>query len=460
MKSLNLKLAKIKRKFLSLILVSNLTLVIAISASQDTATLSADINEATSESSLPQPISQEEPPKIDPTDTFIEDELVVKFKESLPSSSKQEILKSENATVARELPKTRVTILKVDSTNREKILEAYEKNPNIEYVVPHYVYRLTGGGGGGGGCFPNDFYYCNNDQYGLRQILAPNGWNLNKGASATAIAILDSGVDYTHYDMCLSPCGRVVKGWDLVLPFEFPNDPMDEGGHGTKVASIVGANTNNAVGIAAVDWYAKIVAFRVADPLGLADPDLIAEGIRMAVDENYGAEMAVINISIAGQGDDPTLRDAVSYALGQGVNIVAAVAHDGTTNRNCFMGFPAAYNGVISVAATNESNGFATGCTQHTKDGRAYQKLQVTAPGAGIFTLEMGGTQGRQSGSSTSFAAPFVTGIMSILSTCSRTPYTDLIQYVDDLGAAGWDSTYGYGRVNLYNALRFGSCFN
>ena len=117
------------------------------------------------------------------------------------------------------------------------------------------------------------------------------------------------------------------------------------------------------------------------------------------------------------------------------------------------MGFPAAYFGVISVAATQQTNGWWSGCTGNVKSGVTYQGIQVTAPGYDIYTLKMNNGVGYASG--TSFASALVSGVASVLVSCTdpTTAVYDLLLGSDDYGSTGWDTTYGYGKVNLFKAL-------
>ena len=229
------------------------------------------------------------------------------------------------------------------------------------------------------------------------------------------------------------------------------DEDQDGLGHGTEVAGIIGALTDNVLGIAGINWGTKIVVIRVATNRGQASEFDVAEGIFDALDRG----VYVINISIAFPNDNLTLRNAIQATSGR-VIVVAAVKNSTTTG--CFMGFPAAYFGVISVAATNQNDVWSSGCTGNIKDGVRYQGLQLTAPGRDIYTLRMNNGLGYDSG--TSFSAAFVSGVASILMDCISPTDTsfDLILGSDDLGSPGWDITYGYGRLNLYKAL-LRTCF-
>jgi subtilisin family serine protease len=108
----------------------------------------------------------------------------------------------------------------------------------------------------------------------------------------------------------------------------------------------------------------------------------------------------------------------------------------------------------MSVAATEMDYTWYSGCTGNVKGGTTYQGIQLVAPGRLIYTLRMGGYVGY--GNGTSMAAPIVSGVASILVTCTdpTTAEYDLLLGADDMGSRGWDSTYGYGKVNLLQSLQ------
>lgn len=465
---------KIKKTLLTVFLSSNLILLSTGSAELNLASDSAELESATQSAEVtdqgtPSPQTNQTEAvegeittemKIDPTGRFVEDELIVKFKEGFSENGQEGIIKALNASLLRRDSRLKASLLKVDPSLRGKIEEALRNNPNVLYVEPNYVLRKQDGFGGGGGLppHPNDYYYLYGYQWGLNMIQAPAAWIRSKGSSSVAIAILDTGVDYNHYDLGLSPSGRVVKGFDH---WNQDSDPMDDNGHGTAVAGVAGAKTNNVSGIAAVDWYAKIVAIKIASSGGLSNSFIMAQGVSDAVELSISYSKVIINISFGGENDSQILKDAINNAVrNNNVYVVASVSNSAT--KNCFMGFPAAYSGVISVAATDIFENFASGCTGNVKDGTTYQKLQLVAPGKDILTLWRNNSLGFQPppGSSesgaTSLAASFVSGASSILATCSNSIRLDLIQWAIDLGPSGWDSTYGYGRVDIARSLSMG----
>lgn len=510
-KKLVSKLAKIRKTLLVLFLSSNLLLVSTGSAELNLATPSAEpVNQVTDSSTLtsPQPgegangldilAVRDLPPstRIDTTRTFFEDEIVVIFKEAITEEAQRQILLPHNMMVVRKSKRTKRMLLRVDPVQRDQVISTLKQDPNVEYAGLNYLGVFQGGegmvgGAGGGGfgtgpgpsCSPNDVYFCNNSQWGLKDISAPAGWGLQRGSSSIVVAVLDTGIDWNHYDLKIAlPTpnangGRVVRGLDLTRALNFSNSSMDDVGHGTKVAGIIGAITNNGSAIAGVDWYAKLVSIKTGwycatfPDKGCTSSYHIADGIEEAVNPSpitlqefnyqtyYAPRANVINISAAAALDTPELRSAVSWALSQGVYIVASVDNSNQGFTNCFMRYPAAYPGVISVAGTDINHQHYTGCTGNVDGSKVWQRIQITAPGKDILTLLRQSGVGNVIGG-TSFAAAFVSGVMSILVSCSATPYIDLIGGAWDYGFQGWDTSYGYGVVHLSGSLvRNQSCY-
>lgn len=413
--------------------------------------------------------------RIDPSDQFFEDELALTFKDNVPEDIQRKILTENNLIIKRGFKKIKAKLIQVDPARRDQVLANLKNNPNIKYAELSYVVRARENTGPTPLCYPDDTYFClpqNQFHWGLKKIKVPEGWTLKKGSSSVTVAVLDSGIDYNHYDLGLtdpSPGangGRVVRGVDETTPDGPFNDSIDTLGHGTQVAGIIGAKTNNDQAIAGVDWYSKLVAIKMLGPTGeIVNPLPLAEAILEAINPStlnhypdytaYSPPKAnVINISSGLKHDSGLVRDAVNQALNQGVVIVAAADNSPQGYTNCFMGFPAAYPGVISVVATDQNDQHYSGCTGNVVDGQTYQPIQVAAPGKDIFTLDWG--YGLTWANGTSLAAPFVSGTASILASCGLTGTAiknSITQRATDLGSSGWDSTYGYGLVNLWNSL-------
>ena len=292
---------------------------------------------------------------------------------------------------------------------------------------------------------PNDPNYASQSTY-LQAMNLPDAWNTTTGNESMIMAIVDSGVQINHPDLS----GRLVPGWDFV---NNDSDPSDDFGHGTMVAGIAAASTNNGRGVAGATWQGKIMPIKVLDSRGAADDQNIALGIKWAVD--HGAN--VINLSLGGPGEGTgILQQYVDYATSRNVVVVAAAGNDGDKGvvEATAPHYPAACAGVIAVGATDAAG-------NHASFSSYGNWVDVVAPGAvsetrGITTTMRGSTYG--AGSGTSFSAPLVSGVAFLMraadpNASQATISNRLIASARDLGPAGVDSVYGRGMVDATAAL-------
>jgi subtilisin family serine protease len=309
---------------------------------------------------------------------------------------------------------------------------------HVEYAEPNYLFHI--------GALPDDPRF--SDEWGLHNtgqtggtedadIDAPEAWDIITGTTDVLIAVTDTGVDYTHEDL---DDGRVRTDMDKDYVND-DDDAMDDHGHGTHVAGTIAAEANNGLGVAGIMWQAEILPLKVLNSLGIGSSDDIAAAIRYAADQDAD----VINMSLGDFFCSQTIAEAVNYAyFDQGVVIVAAAGNSGSS-----ISYPAKHPPVIAVGATDHD------------DERAYfssygDALDVVAPGVGIWSTVPGGYD---TFSGTSMASPHVAGVVGLL-LAQRPDLTPgqvreiLRQSADDLGEAGFDRYYGYGRVNAYQALQ------
>ncbi|OEF99816.1 hypothetical protein BHF71_01170 [Vulcanibacillus modesticaldus] len=279
---------------------------------------------------------------------------------------------------------------------------------------------------------PNDTYF--EDQYYLQQIKAEGIFETDTtSANEIIIAILDTGIDLTHPDLK----DNIVEGINLLNKDE---PPQDDNGHGTNLAGIIAAISNNGIGISGMANNTKIMPIKVLDHKGEGDPFFVGLGIRYAVDN--GAK--VILLSLGESSYTPLMKEAVDYAESKGVLVIAASGNEG--NR---LNYPSAFSNVISVGAVDSTDNYAN----YSNYG---QQLDVVAPGEGIFTTKLGG--GYTSNSGTSMAAPQVAGLAALIlqKYPELTPreVADIIRFsADDVEEPGWDIKTGYGRINVNKAL-------
>jgi subtilisin family serine protease len=264
-------------------------------------------------------------------------------------------------------------------------------------------------------------------------------WSLVKQKREIKVAVLDTGVDYTHPDLK----NRVLTnlGYNFV---DNNSDTMDDNGHGTHVSGIIAAEADNNQGVAGIDGTldVKIIPVKVLDANGEGDSNIIAKGIRYAVDK--GAD--IINLSFGSPQKSADIEDAIQYAKSKGVFVVAAAGND---NADCDNSSPAGDSGVYTVAAVNQM------------DKKAYfsdygNSVQIAAPGVGILSTVPGGQYEAWSG--TSMAAPVVSGIAAMVKAEDPSLTPDQIATVLDetakkINTNGKNVKIGYGLVDAYKAI-------
>ena len=267
-------------------------------------------------------------------------------------------------------------------------------------------------------------------QWHLAQIHATAAWDVTTG-SAVPVAIIDSGADLTHPDLA----ARLTAGWNFLSG---TSATQDDQGHGTAVAGVIGAVTNNLAGIAGVTWNNPIMPLLVVDSTGYADYSTIASAITYAAD--HGAR--IINISIGGTSPSSTLQNAVNYAWGKGAVIFAAAGNSATNTPL----YPAACTNVVAVAATDPNNALASFSSYGPW-------IDLDAPGTNILTTTAGGGYGYWNG--TSFSSPIAAGVgalvLSVQPSLSASALVNLLeQNADSIGSS---STFGYGLVDASRAV-------
>ena len=269
----------------------------------------------------------------------------------------------------------------------------------------------------------------------------------NVDGSGVKVAILDTGIDYTHPDLDDVYAG----GYDFVSN---DADPKDGNGHGTHCAGIVAAE-DNGEGVIGVAPHASIYAVRVLDDQGSGSTSDIIAGIDWAIDNG----MDVISMSLGGGGFDSAFNDAVNRAYNAGIVVVAASGNDGQET----ISYPAAYDNAIAVGAIDSNHNLASFSNYGPEQ-------EVVAPGVDIYstmptytvTLNYwwygGHSQNYDTMSGTSMATPMVAGVVALILSANPdlTPpeVRDILHTTSvDLGAAGWDQQYGYGEVNAVAAV-------
>jgi subtilisin family serine protease len=284
----------------------------------------------------------------------------------------------------------------------------------------------------------NDPGYADSSQgYGQHLLEAASAWNITKGSSDIVIAIVDSGINPQHPEFT----GRIVPGYDFIND---DNDPTDDHGHGTHVAGIAAAGLNG-IGTVGVCPECKLMPIKVLNKRNGGTWGTVSKGILFATD--HGAD--VINLSLGATITSTTLISSVQYALDHNVVVIAAAGNMASS----VPFYPAAVPGVIGVSGTDNKD-------EYWNISNYGDFVHVSAPGVNIYSTyyDLASTSGYTYMSGTSMASPFVSGLAGLL--LSLRPELTIEEVTDlmarsalDLGDAGRDPLYGYGRVDAYHAL-------
>jgi len=355
---------------------------------------------------------------------YAADELLVQSKRGVPKEKIAEIASAHGGAVQGEIPQIRVKQLKVPPHALEKVKAALQRNPHIDFVERNFFAE--------GSLTPSDERYPS--QWHLPIISAPEGWDISTGSDTVPIAVIDSGVDPTHPDLY----DKLLPGYNFL---EGNTDTHDVLGHGTKVSGSAAAVTDNFSGVAGVAWQNPIMPLVVLNASNWATYYDIARAITWATDQ--GAR--VLSISIGGVSSSSTLQNAVNYAWSRGAIIFASAMNNSTSTPY----YPAACDHVVAVAATTSSDTRASWSNYG-------DWVDLSAPGASILTTTRGGGYGSVSG--TSFSAPISAGLAALILSANPSLTNSQVveimkQNADDLGAAGFDPYFGWGRINVHASL-------
>lgn len=297
-----------------------------------------------------------------------------------------------------------------DTCLKLKELGAIECSPNFEFKISTIV--------------PNDTYY--QSQWGLGQsgINAVNAWDKTKGSKRVVVAVVDTGIDYTHQDL-------IDNIW--VNPNEIPNngiddddngiiddihganfivdtgDPMDDNGHGTHVAGIIGAKGNNSKGVSGVNWTTSIIALKFLNDRGSGSLYNAIRAYEYLLDlKKRGINIKVANNSWGGAYYTEALYTAMKNLANSGVVLTAAAGNESEDN-DSVGAYPANFDidNLISVAAVTEDGSIAD------FSNVGLNSVDIAAPGSRILSTHLNNAYASMSG--TSMATPFVSGAAALL---------------------------------------------
>jgi hypothetical protein len=435
----------------------------------------------------------------DNNEYFVKGEIIIKIKynciSSLTFNKIKEIfnvisiekvfVNSENSILDN------IYLLKLSGdSNILPIVEYYSSLPFIEYAEPNYIIQPPI-------CIKSSNNHQNYDsisnlesipndpdfgkQWGLHNIGqeggkedsdidAPEAWDIEKGDENIIIAIVDSGVDYTHPDLADNiwinedeiPDNNIddddngfiddIMGWDFAYG---DSNPIDDCGHGTHCAGIAGAVTNNNIGIAGVCWNCKIMNVKIGFENNTEAVLPAALGVQYAADNGSN----VISMSWGDYTHYQVLEDAINYAYDKGAVLLAAVGNEEDDIPN---DYPPAYENVIAVASTNNWD-------QRAIFSNYGSIIDIAAPGQNIystmptyevyFNTVMGFEMNYDYMNGNSMACPCVAGLAGLILSKNSSLSQEEVRSIICENVDPYDSGeyIGTGRINAYKALSAGN---
>ncbi len=360
-------------------------------------------------------------------------EVLVRFKQGLSDADTEALLQELGATVIQRKQALGVCRLKIPPNQSvASFVQQHGTNANLQLVEPNFIASVLAKPP----VTPNDPSY--SSQWALTSIHAAAAWNVTTGVAAIVVAILDTGIELTHPDLT----SKVTAGYDFV---NGDADPADDHGHGTHVAGIVSAATDNGAGIAGVSWGSRLMPVKVINASGEGSYSDVLDGVIFAADS--GAR--VLNFSIGGYAYSQILADAIEYAHSKGAVLLAAAGNDGSSDPI----YPAALPEVIAVSATDSADRIWPS-SNHARH------IKLSAPGVDVISTGRGSSYTQATGTSASSA--HAAGVAALI--CSQDPGLSNTQVeqilcltADDLGEKGLDPVFGFGRLNAAKAVEQGT---
>jgi subtilisin family serine protease len=399
-------------------------------------------------------------------------EILVRYRSASTSFSRSLLNQQMGTSVLREFKTVKgLQLLKLrEGTTTTQALQTFKKSPEVLYAEPNYKVRAY--------ATPNDTRY--SELWGLHNtgqnggtvgadIHASEAWNLTTGSTNPVIAVIDTGIDYTHPDLATNIFQNTLdcngNGVDddgngyiddchgiNVIAGE--SDPWDNNGHGTHVAGTIGAVGNNANGVVGVNWTANIMACKFLDANGEGDTaGAIACLDYVAAMKDRGVHIVATNNSWGGGAYSQALSDAIDAQRQRGILFMAAAGNDGLDNE-VLETYPCSYAlpNILCVAATDNND---NPC-YFSNYGR--RNVHLGAPGQNILSTvpSFVDSSGYASFNGTSMATPHVTGLVSLV--YSLYPGADWRAVKNRIVAGGdikasMTATVSGRRLNAYGAL-------
>jgi serine protease len=357
------------------------------------------------------------------------------------------------------------------SLNTSALLSRLARRADVEYVEPNYILYADAA--------PVDQYF--SLLWGLQNtgqaiggqagtpgadIRAVAAWDITTGSAANVVAVIDTGVDYTHPDLTANVwsapasfsvtvggvtvnCAAGTHGFNAIKK---TCDPMDDNNHGTHVSGTIGARGNNSLGVTGINWVASIMGVKFLDATGTGTTADAINAIEFAIQAAAatGARVRVLSNSWGGGGFSQALLDEINRASAANMLFVVAAGNAGTNN-DTTPSYPASYNAgnLVAVAATDNRDALAS------FSNYGASSVDLGAPGFYVASTVRNGGYAYMSG--TSMATPHVSGAAAlVLSACTALDTAGLVNVllgtVDPIGSLAGKTTTG-GRLNVYKAV-------
>ncbi|MES9874801.1 MAG: S8 family serine peptidase [Candidatus Sedimenticola sp. 6PFRAG7] len=372
--------------------------------------------------------------------SLVPDEIIVTYDIAATSGRKANIRHAYGLTKKRDSNKAGAFVV-YKHRNPKAVLNMLKHEPGVVSVEQNaYAFAYMS---------PNDPYYFPY-QWNMERIGMESAWDYNAGAGVT-VAVIDTGVRESLLDLAGT---LFTAGYDFV---NSDLDPNDDKGHGSHVAGTVAQTTNNSLGVTGIAYNATLMPVKVLNKRGTGTIDDIADGVYFATDN--GAD--IINMSLGGPSYTETLENAVNYAWNHGVVVICAAGNESSSEP----AYPAAYENAVSVSATTYGDSLAS----YSNYG---DTIDIAAPGGdtgdnngdGYDDMILQNTflrrnEGYYFYAGTSMASPHVAAVAALVK--SANPELSNIEIrgilestAEDLGATGWDQSFGYGLVDAYAAVQ------
>jgi len=396
-------------------------------------------------------------------------EVIVRFRPSDPLAAQSVSARDTDIESTEQIGRNGALILRSRGRSTAELLQTYAARLDVQYVEPNYIWHKSD--------IPNDPNF--GSQWGLRNtgqtingqvgianadIHAVQAWDTTTGSNGIVVGIIDTGIDYGHPDL-IPNLWSAPSDFEISIKGESINcssgshgfnainnscNPLDDEGHGTVVAGVIGAAGNNGIGVTGVSRVSSILSLKFLDSSGSGKTSDAVKAIEFAIQlKAMGVNIRVLNASWGGAGFSQALLDEINSANSSDMLFVAAAGNDGV-NIDLTPDYPSSFKApnIISVAGTDNRDAL------WSSSNFGPSSVTMGAPGVSIQSTIRGNSYGSATG--TSLAAPMVSGAAAlVLAACPLTTplLTSLLQAtVDPISSLAGKTTTG-GRLNVAQTL-------